>query len=328
MKDSFGREIKYMRISLTDKCNYRCKYCMPEEGIPDIGHDRILRFEDIERIARAAVDLGISKFRLTGGEPLVRRGIVDFVRKMKSIEGLRELTMTTNGSLLAGMADELAAAGLDRVNISLDTLRYSRFKEITRGGEIDDVVEGINAAVTAGLTPVKINAVVMKGFNDDEILDFLQLTFQHDYEIRFIEMMPFKGNNGCEYQFMSNEEIKAKMPALRPVPFHGEGEGVAQLFKYPSAKGRIGFISAISDGFCGTCNKVRVTADGKLKTCLHSNSEFDLKRALSVYAAEGEEAGKQAMKKALTEAITAKEKGHTLRIGEPAIDRNMNRIGG
>ena len=328
MKDSFGREIKYMRISLTDKCNYRCKYCMPEEGIPDIGHEKILRFEDIERIAQAAVELGISKFRLTGGEPLVRRGIVDFVKKMKSIEGLRELTMTTNGSLLSSFAEDLAAAGLDRVNISLDTLRYSRFKEITRGGEIDDVVAGINAAVNAGLTPVKINVVMMKGFNDDEILDFLQLTFQHDYEIRFIEMMPFKGNDECEYLFISNDEIKAKLPALRPVPFHGEVNGVAELYKYPAAKGRIGFISAISDEFCSDCNKVRVTADGKLKTCLHSNNEYDLKKALSVYESQGEEAGKQAMLKVLTDAITAKEKKHTLRIGEPAIDRNMNRIGG
>lgn len=328
MKDSFGREIKYMRISLTDKCNYRCKYCMPSEGIPDIGHDKILRYEDIERIARAAVDLGISKFRLTGGEPLVRKGVVDFVRKMKNIEGLRELTMTTNGSLLADMAEDLAAAGLDRVNISLDTLRYSRFKEITRGGEIDDVVAGINAAVNAGLTPVKINVVVMKGFNDDEILDFLQLTFQHDYEIRFIEMMPFKGNDSCEYHFMSNNEIREKMPALRPVTSHEENSGVTQLYKYPAARGRIGFISAISDGFCETCNKVRVTSDGKLKTCLHTNSEYDLKRALAIYEKDGEEAGKQAMINALSEAILAKEEGHTLQIGEPAIERNMNRIGG
>lgn len=325
MKDSYNREINYMRLSITDKCNYRCKYCMPEEGIPDLGHDKILRFEELEAIVKASVELGIHKFRLTGGEPLVRKGIVDFVRRLKAIPGVKELTMTTNGSLLGDLAKPLREAGLDRVNISLDSLRHTRFKEITRCGDLNDVFAGINASTAAGFSKIKLNVVTMRGFNDDEIIDFVQLTMQHPFEVRFIELMPFNGNKEIAYGYISSEEIKAKLPALRPV----EGDhdsGVAQLFTYPGSKGYIGFISPLSNCFCPTCNKVRITSDGKLKTCLHSNSEYDLMPSLKEKANGAFDIEK--IKEAIKEAIMAKEECHHLQPGKATVNREMNKIGG
>ena len=323
MKDSFGREINYMRISLTDRCNFRCRYCMPEEGVADIGHDHILTLEEIERIAAAAASLGVSKFRLTGGEPLVRKGVAGLVKNLAALPGVSELAMTTNGSLLADRAQELKAAGLSRVNISLDTLRPDRFQEITRGGSLDDVIGGINAATDAGLKPVKLNVVIMKGFNDDEILDFVQLTFQHEYEIRFIELMPIgqaAGENG--YPYLSCEEIKAKLPALRPIAAAADEEGgVAERFKYPGARGTLGFITPISNCFCSQCNKLRLTPDGKLKTCLHSNKEIDLRPALE--AGDGD-----SLRQVIREAVLAKEERHHLAEGAEPIARDMFRIGG
>lgn len=324
MIDRFGRNIEYMRLSITDKCNYRCIYCMPEEGVCDIGHENILRYEEFLIIVRAAVSLGIRKFRLTGGEPLVRKGVVDFVKRLKSIRGVEELTMTTNGSLLKSLAQPLKDAGLDRVNISLDSLRHTRFKLITRGGNLNDVFEGINSAWRAGLTPIKINTVVMKNFNDDEIMDFVQLTLQYPFEVRFIELMPFSGNENMDYQYISNEDIKAKLPALKEA---GANNGVAQLYTYPGALGKIGFISPLSHCFCESCNKVRVTADGKLKTCLHSNKEYDLSFPLKE-SAKNEEETFEIVKKKLEAGILGKEKRHKLLPGVKTVDRNMNKIGG
>ena len=326
MKDSYGREINYMRLSITDKCNYRCKYCMPEEGIPDLGHDQILRYEELEAIVMASVELGIHKFRLTGGEPLVRKGIVDFVKRLKSIPGVTELTMTTNGALLGDLAKPLKAAGLDRVNISLDSLRHTRFKEITRCGDLNDVLAGINAATAAGFSPIKLNVVTMKGFNDDEILDFVQLTMQHPFEVRFIELMPFSGNKEMNYGYISTDEIKEKLPALKPVEVTLHESGVAQLYSYPGSKGYIGFISPLSDCFCPTCNKVRVTSDGKLKTCLHSNNEYDLKPALIENSKGNFDIEK--LKRSIEQAIMAKEECHHLQPGKATVVRNMNKIGG
>lgn len=326
MRDSYGRDINYMRLSLTDKCNYRCKYCMPEEGIPDLGHDKILRYEELETIVRASVELGIHKFRLTGGEPLVRKGIVDFVRSLKSIPGVTELTMTTNGALLGELAKPLRSAGLDRVNISIDSLDPIRFKEITRLGNLNDVLDGIKASKEVGLSPIKLNVVAMKGFNDDEIIDFIQLTMEDPLEVRFIELMPFNGNKDIDYGYISNEEIRAKIPELVVVEEPLHESGVAQLYAYPGAKGYVGFISPLSDCFCPTCNKVRITSDGKLKTCLHSNSEYDLKPSL-VKNINGE-FDIEKVKKSIETAIMAKEECHHLKPGVATVDRNMNKIGG
>ena len=319
MKDTFGREINYLRISVTDKCNLRCRYCMPEEGVADLGHENILTFEEIHRVVVAAAKLGITKYRLTGGEPLVRRGIVGLVEQMKQIPGVEKITMTTNGILLPQMAEKLKEAGLDRVNISLDSLRHDRYREITRGGDLNQAIAGINAASKAGLVPIKLNVVMMKGFNDDEILDFVQLTLQHDYEVRFIELMPVgRAENDFTNGYMSSEEIKARLPQLIPVE---KQEGVAEIYRYRGALGRIGFITPISCNFCSQCNKLRLTADGKLKTCLHSEKEIDLKKALR----EGQPGD---LEKVLTEAIKGKEEKHHLGSGQAPISRDMNKIGG
>lgn len=326
MRDGYGREINYMRLSITDKCNYRCKYCMPEEGIPDLGHDQILRYEELEAIVKASVGLGINKFRLTGGEPLVRRGIVDFVALLRSIPGVTELVMTTNGALLAELAKPLKEVGLDRVNISLDTLRPTRFKEITRCGDLNDVLAGIAAAKAAGFSPIKLNVVTMKGFNDDEIMDFVELTLEDHFEVRFIELMPFKGNKDMSYGYISTEEIKGRIPALIPIDNPLYESGVAQLYSLPGAKGYIGFISPLSDCFCPTCNKVRITSDGELKTCLHSNREYDLRPYLK-RTSKGD-FDIELLKNSIEGAIMTKEECHHLEPGRATVDRNMNKIGG
>ncbi|WP_027399750.1 GTP 3',8-cyclase MoaA [Anaerovorax odorimutans] len=318
MKDNYGRIINYMRISVTDRCNLRCAYCMPDEGIENIGHDHILSFENIERIVKASVDLGIKKFRITGGEPLVRKGIVELVRKISQIDGVEELAMTTNGILLSKYAEDLKKAGLDRVNISLDSLNHTKYNKITRGGDLNEAFAGINAAVNAGLTPVKINVVAMKGFNDNEIIDFVQLTYQHPYEIRFIELMPVGHANAEQYGVITVDEIKEKLPALRPA---NQNEGVAEIFKYPGAKGTLGFISPLSRHFCGDCNKIRLTADGKLKPCLLSNAEIDLNEVLN-------QGNDEKLKDVIKDVILNKDEKHHLDEGAAPIERDMNKIGG
>jgi cyclic pyranopterin phosphate synthase len=299
---------------------------MPEEGIPDLGHDKILRYEELEAIVRASVELGIHKFRLTGGEPLVRKGIVDFVGRLKSIPGVKELTLTTNGALLGALAKPLKAAGLDRVNISLDSLNHQRFKEITRCGDLEDVLAGIEAAKKAGFSTIKLNVVTMKGFNDHEIMDFVQLTKEEPFEVRFIELMPFNGNRDIDYGYISSEEIMAKIPGLTAVEGSHSDSGVAQLYSLPASKGYIGFISPLSHCFCPNCNKVRITSDGKLKTCLHSNNEYDLKPAL-IEKTNGDFDIKK-IKAFIEDAIMTKEECHHLEPGKATVERNMNKIGG
>lgn len=209
MKDGFGREINYLRISITDRCNFRCKYCMPEKGVELKTHEDILSFEEIIQFVKAVAPLGITRVRVTGGEPLIRKGVIDFIKKLKSIKGIKDVSMTTNGSLLPDMAQYLKKAGLDRVNISLDSLKPNRFREITRCGELSKVLEGIGAALEVGLTPVKINCVVVKGFNDDEIMDFVNLTQEHPLYVRFIELMPLGEKDLGKDCFISAQNIKA-----------------------------------------------------------------------------------------------------------------------
>ncbi len=319
MKDSFNREISYMRISVTDRCNLRCMYCMPEEGVENLGHKGILSFEDITRIVKASVQLGITKYRLTGGEPLARLGIVSLVESLAKIDGVEELAMTTNGTMLADKAEALKKAGLHRVNISVDSLIYDKYAEITRGGDLDAAFEGVNAALKYGLTPLKLNVVAMEGFNDDEILNFVQLTINHPIDIRFIELMPVgqaAKNNG--YRYLSSEDIKKKLPALIPL---GKQDGVAELYRYPDSQGNIGFISPMSNQFCGECNKIRLTADGKLKPCLHTDEEIDLKDALKTDDDD-------LLKETIKNAILRKGEKHLLNDGAKPVDRNMSQIGG
>ena len=299
---------------------------MPEEGIPDLGHDQILRYEELEAIVKASVELGIHKFRLTGGEPLVRKGIVNFVKRLKSIPGVTELTMTTNGALLGDLAKPLKDAGLDRLNISLDSLNPARFREITRCGDLKDVLEGIEAATKAGFSTIKLNVVTMKGFNDDEIMDFVHLTSEMPFEVRFIELMPFNANKDIDYGYISSEEIIGKIPGLIAVEESISDSGVAQLYSYPDSIGYIGFISPLSHCFCPDCNKIRITSDGKLKTCLHSNNEHDLKP----YLIESSDGGFDidGLRKSIEKAIMTKEECHHLEPGKATVNRNMNKIGG
>ena len=318
MKDSFGRDISYMRISVTDRCNLRCKYCMSEEGIENLGHDRILTFENIERIVRAAAQLGISKYRITGGEPLVRKGIVGLIENLSKIEGVEELAMTTNGILLAEQAEALKRAGLQRVNISVDSLIYDKYEEITRGGDLDAAFDGVNAALKVGLTPLKLNVVLMEGFNDDEVLNFIQLTINHPIDIRFIELMPIGHAADCGYRYLSGEEIKRRLPNLIPLKIQ---DGVAELYRYPEALGKIGFISPVSNQFCEDCNKIRLTADGKLTPCLHTCDEIDLHEVLT----SGDE---ELLKQTIRNAILSKGDKHHLSEGASPVERCMNQIGG
>ncbi|HWQ77426.1 MAG TPA: GTP 3',8-cyclase MoaA [Anaerovoracaceae bacterium] len=319
MKDSFGREISYMRISVTDRCNMRCKYCMPEEGVKNLGHDKILTFEEIARVVTAAAALGITKYRITGGEPLARKGIVSLVESLAAIDGVRELAMTTNGTMLAQHAEALKKAGLQRVNISVDSLKYHKYEDITRGGDLDAAFEGINAALKYGLTPLKLNVVAIKGFNDDEILDFVQLTINHPINIRFIELMPVgRVSKDNDYRYLSVGEIKEKLPCLIPLD---KREGVAELWRYPEAQGNIGFISPMSNLFCGNCDKIRLTADGKLKPCLHTDEEIDLKDVLKTND-DG------LLKKAIRNAVLRKGEKHLLNDGAKPVERGMSQIGG
>jgi len=304
MKDNFGREINYLRISITDRCNFRCKYCMPERGISPKPHEDILSFEEIIQFVKAVAPLGISKIRVTGGEPLVRKGVIKFIEKLKTINGIEDISMTTNAYHLSTLAQNLKKAGLDRVNISLDSLRPHRFKEITRGGELSKVIQGIESAIKAGLTPVKINCVAIKGFNDDEIMDFVNLTQEHPLHVRFIELMPLGEKNWGKDRYISAKDIKTLIKKeLIPIALP-TGAGPATYYKIPDSLGNIGFITPISHHFCSACNRLRLTADGKLKPCLESDEEIDIKFALRQNKKQEE------LQKAFIQALKQKPKRH------------------
>lgn len=333
LKDNFHRTIDYMRISITDRCNLRCIYCMPPGGVLPIEHKEILRYEEIFRILRIAAQIGVGKIRITGGEPLIRKNVTHLIRLIKGIDGIRDLSLTTNGVFLEQHADALADAGLSRINISLDSLRPDRYREITRGGDINSVLKGIEAAEKAGLAPIKINMVPIRGVNDDEIEDFARMTLVSSYQVRFIEFMPLGTQDAWKIKrFISAEEIRfivEKIGILSPLELRKSGP--ARYFRFDGAAGVLGFISPLSNHFCGECNRLRLTADGKLRPCLFSETEIDLKPALRGDAPDLE------IERLLKLSIAVKPEGHKIKIQnaelgtllntkEPA--RPMSKIGG
>ncbi len=322
LSDSFQRPIDYLRISVTDRCNLRCVYCMPTEGINLLAHEDVLSYEEIYRVATAAAELGIKKVRITGGEPLVRIGLSSLIGMLAQIDAIDDIALTTNGILLARYADELKTAGLRRVNISLDTLKPDKFRLITRGGDLDDVLEGIEAASTAGLNPIKINVVVMAGSNDNELLDFARKTIDEGWHVRFIEHMPFNSEMASS-SFVSVNEVRehlASLGELEPCTF--KGNGPAKYYRLPQAKGTIGFITPVSEHFCFRCNRLRLTADGKLRPCLLSEQEIDLRQPLR------QEISAEELKKLIKKAVDSKPRKHKLAEGLVPKDRPFSQVGG
>ncbi len=328
MKDLQGRSITYLRISVTDRCNFRCVYCMPDEGVVLQKHDEIMRYEEIVQVVKSAVRFGIRKIRITGGEPLVRPGLVDLVQMIHEVDGIKDISLTTNGYLLGKYASELKNAGLNRVNISLDTLKADLFSKITRYGQLQKVLDGIYEAERVGLTPIKLNIVAMRGVNDEEFADFVRLTYENDWHIRFIELMPVKnqttwGNDFPDYEFayISTEEMLAQLKEFELLPFVTENHlGPAKLYRAKGAKGKVGFISPIDDEhFCERCNRIRLTADGSLRSCLMSEQEFPLLETLR-------KGGN--MDEILEKAILFKPIHHHLKTNQPPKDRSMMQIGG
>ncbi len=326
MQDNFSREINYLRVSVTDRCNYRCVYCMPAEGLPMQKRGEILTLEEILRLIRCSTKLGIRKIRLTGGEPLVRKGIVNLVRRIREIPEIDDVALTTNGALLPMYAAALKKAGLNRVNISLDTLKPEKFNEITRVGHLPSVWSGIKVAREIGFDPVKINTVIVRGFNDDEILDFVNLTKTLPLHIRFIELMPVGVSDKFSAdKFISLDEIQARIachvalePAKKPT-----GNGPAKYYRVPGAPGTVGFISALSNHFCGSCNRLRLTSEGRLRPCLQSPEEVDLKQLLRTDAADEE------LLEAMCMAVRIKPEGHDMQSSGWGNNRRfMSQIGG
>ena len=312
MLDRCRREITYLRLSVTDLCSRRCRYCMPAEGVKKRDHTDICSVEELVEIARQAAACGITKVRLTGGEPLARHGILEICRGISALEGIKELCLTTNGLALPELAGPLRAAGVDRLNVSLDTLRPERYAWMTRRGCLENVLEGLRAAAGAGFAGLKLNAVLIKGFNDDEIPDFVDLTRRYPIEVRFIELMPIGA--GSELEYLPSDAVLDACPELLPA---SEG-GVARRYRLPEGRGLVGLIAPMSHRFCAACDRIRVTADGMLKPCLHSRREIPL-RGLS-----GE-----ALRKAIAEGIAAKPEGHQMDMaGRSFAARDMYQIGG
>lgn len=332
LRDAEGRTVGYLRLSVTDRCTCRCVYCMPEGGVPLMGHGDVCSFEELTAIVEALVARGVRKVRLTGGEPLVRRGIVDLVRMLRAVPGVEELALTTNAVLLAPLAEELAQAGLDRVNISLNSLDADRYRAITRGGRLEDALDGIRAAHAAGLTPLKLNCVLLGGVNDDEIPRMAAIAHDHAVDVRFIELMPIGEAASLPREcFIPASRVLEAVPELGPVSADGgeagqaagtcgstSVEGVAELYTAPGWKGRVGLIRPMSHRFCAGCTRLRLTADGRLKPCLHSADEVPL-RGLSGQALEQE----------IERALALKPAHHDMDGGRPSQSaRPMNRIGG
>lgn len=317
MIDSFGREISYLRLSVTDRCNLRCRYCMPEDGVCKKSHAEMLTEEEMITAVRAAASLGIRKLRLTGGEPLVKKNILSICRSCAAVEGIEELCLTTNGILLPQMAKELKAAGVDRLNISLDTLNPEKYAYITRIGSLEQALRGIEAAIDVGFSRIKINTVLIGGFNDDEIPALARLTEAYPVDLRFIELMPMTQHEALgQSAYVSGAAVLQALPELIQTE---QSDGVARLCRLPDAQGSIGLISAVSDHFCAACNRIRLTADGKLKPCLHSAQEYCIKGM-----------DFEAMRREMERVILAKPACHApLSVASrSSAGRNMNQIGG
>jgi GTP 3',8-cyclase len=324
--DAFNRRISYLRVSVTDRCNLRCLYCMPEAGLPWIPKGDILAYEEIVRIVRAAAAVGVRSVRLTGGEPLVRRDLPVLVEALRDVAGVDDIALSTNGLLLADHIEALSAAGLNRVNVSLDTLREDRFRIIARRPGLDRVLAGIDAAIAAGLAPVKVNCVVMRGQNDDELHDFAELTRRRSVFVRFIELMPVEENAGLQRDaYVSSDEILRRIAEggeLRPVAGPG-GNGPARYFAFADALGAVGVISPLSHDYCETCNRVRLSADGRLRLCLFGDHEIDLRTPARAGASQAE------LATILRGAMVIKPERHHLRLGMPgSAMRAFSEIGG
>ena len=318
MTDAYGRKIEYLRMSVTDGCNLRCRYCMPPDGMAECPCRTAMTAGEFVEIARAAAELGMKKLRITGGEPLVRSDIIPLVRELGAVQGIEDMSMTTNATLLAPCAEELYKAGIRRINISLDTLMPEKYAEITRGGRLSDALEGIRAAMAAGMSPVKLNTVLIGGFNDDEIETLAEITVRYPVQLRFIELMPI-GNTGDfpKQAYLPDSTVLERLPQLVPVP--SEKHTVARLYRLPSAKGEVGLISPLSNHFCAECNRLRLTADGCLKPCLHSAEE------LSVRGLHGEQ-----LRQAILTAVSHKPQMHVALSATERSEarRSMYRIGG
>ena len=324
-KDSFDRRIDYLRISVTDKCNLKCVYCRPSKGLTYFKNSEIITDEEIVRIIRIAHRHGLRKVRITGGEPLMRKNITGLISSIKSI-GIQDLSLTTNGIKLAGLASDLKKAGLDRVNISLDTMDASRYKTITNGGNIDKVWESINEAERISLSPVKINVVPIKGINDDEILDFASLTLDRDFHVRFIEFMPAMRNGMWKQdKYISAEEVFKKISTLGDIErFEFRGKGPSRNFRIRGSVGVMGIISPLSDHFCSYCNRLRLTSIGKIRPCLFSKEEIDIKSPMRNGASDEE------IERLYCHAIKIKPERHLLNDNIPLDSpiESMSKIGG
>ncbi len=321
--DRFGRNIHYLRISLTDHCNLRCIYCMPEDQVfrPNA---ELLQDDEILKLAHLFAGLGFDKIRLTGGEPTVRANIVEIVRGIASTPGIRSLSMTTNGILLSRLARPLKEAGLQRVNVSIDTLDPEKFRRLTRWGKLDEVWQGILAAEAAGLAPVKLNAVVVKGYNEEDVIDLAALTVDRPWQMRYIEMMPFAGVTEIQtQQVVTAAQIQQKIESeFGPLEATGKYDGEARIYRIRGGQGELGFISSVTVPFCSACTRARLTADGVLRMCLLREKEIDLLTPMRQGATEDD------LRALILEGVWNKPWGHGLADGQIPLNRAMNQIGG
>ncbi len=319
--DSSQRNINYLRISVTDRCNLRCIYCMPETGVKWIAHNEILTYEEIATVVRIGADLGMNKIRITGGEPLTRAELPKLIKMLSETNGVDEISLTTNGILLKEQVLALKDAGLRRINISLDTFKQERFSQITRLGNLQDVLDGIDAAKDAGLNPVKIDMVVINGVNDDEIIDFARKTYEQGWHIRFIELMPLSNIKGI----IPAKEIRSRIETLDKLETASApmGNGPARYYRLPGAKGTIGFISPVTEPFCSWCNRLRLTSYGQLCSCLLSDEGVDLRKPLRNNNLPEDE-----IRRLILELIASKPAHHDLAVDNLTLSRKMSQIGG
>jgi cyclic pyranopterin phosphate synthase len=326
LRDAHGRDITDLRVSVTDRCNFRCRYCMPAEGMRWLDRDQLLSFEEITRLVRVLAGLGVTDVRLTGGEPLARREFPRLVSMLRPIEGIRDLSVTTNGYLLERDAAALVDAGIDRINVSIDSLARDRFHEITRRDALPQVLRGLEAiAAYERVRPIKINAVAMRDFTEGEVLAFAELARSTDYQVRFIEFMPLDGDRAwTPDQVLTGEELRALIDAIHPLePLPREPHATARVYRFRDGRGEIGFINPVSEPFCADCNRIRLTAEGELRTCLFSMRETDLREPLRAGASDAE------LEQIIRDAVWRKELKH--RVNEPgfvAPKRTMSAIGG